>query len=190
MKYSKDLSVSMSKANYWSLLFAIPPAVLFIAVYLLIWGKHDLQTAWQLIGRRWLIFVLILAAAIFLHEFIHALTWMYFGRKPFSAMRFGFNLKALSPYAHCNEPMTAHVYRLGALMPGLLLGIIPALAGLISGNGLLMLFGVLFTVAAGGDMLILWLLRQEPASALVMDHPTHAGCLLIQQDFPENGNIK
>jgi hypothetical protein len=43
-----------------------------------------------------------------------------------------------------------------------------------------MLFGLLFTAAAGGDALVLWRIRQEPAEAWVLDHPTQAGCMIVE----------
>jgi hypothetical protein len=179
-KHSKDLSVSMIKASYLSILFAIPPAVVFFAAFVLLWGRAELHTAWQTIVRQWVFFTFIMLAAILMHELLHGITWMFFGKKRFSAIRFGFNMKALSPYAHCKEPMTAGAYRLGTLMPGLILGILPVFAALISGSGILMLFGLLFTVAAGGDMLVFWLLRKESSNVMVTDHPTNAGCILLE----------
>jgi hypothetical protein len=35
------------------------------------------------------------------------------------------------------------------------------------------------TFCAGGDLLVLLLLRGVPANALVEDHPTRAGCRLV-----------
>jgi hypothetical protein len=64
-------------------------------------------------------------------------------------------------------------------MPGLLLGIAPSIAGVISGSAVLAAFGLLFTIAAGGDFLILWLLRGVHAGALVEDHPERAGCYVL-----------
>lgn len=175
----------MIKAGYLSIFVAIPPAIIFFTAYVLLWGKAELQIAWQIIVRQWLFFTFLILVAILTHELLHGITWMYFGKKRSSAIHFGFNLKALSPYAHCKEPMTARAYRLGTLMPALILGILPALMALVSGSGILMLFGLLFTVAAGGDMLVFWMLRKESSNAMVMDHPTNAGCILLEEEAEE-----
>jgi len=37
-----------------------------------------------------------------------------------------------------------------------------------------------FTVAAGGDAMILWSLRKEDRGALVLDHPSNAGCSIVE----------
>jgi catechol 2,3-dioxygenase-like lactoylglutathione lyase family enzyme len=38
-----------------------------------------------------------------------------------------------------------------------------------------------FTMAAGGDFLIINLIRKEKSSALVQDHPTEAGCYIYRK---------
>ncbi len=58
----------------------------------------------------------------------------------------------------------------------ILLGIIPALVALITGKGWLLIYGTLFTVLAGGDLLVFWLIRKVRSSELVKDHPERCGC--------------
>ncbi|MGB8982049.1 MAG: DUF3267 domain-containing protein, partial [Anaerolineales bacterium] len=62
----------------------------------------------------------------------------------------------------------------------LILGILPYLVSLFTGNGCLFWFGLLNTAAAGGDFLILWLIRKVKSGRLVEDHPTHAGCYVLE----------
>lgn len=125
-----------------------------------------------------LVFTLVLGSI--LHELIHGFSWAYFGHKPLNAIKFGFQWKTLTPYAHCHEPMEVQAYRLGGIMPLLVLGLLPSLIGIGSGNGWLMFFGFLFTMAAGGDLLVLWLIRDVKPGQIVEDHPTQAGCYLIE----------
>ena len=176
----KDLSISMAKANLYSLFFALPAAIILMGVYLLLWGKQGLVDARLMIYKNFPLSVLLLIIGVLLHELLHGLTWTWLGKKPFKAIRYGIHLKLLSPYAHCQEPLNIQVYRWGALMPGLVLGIIPAALGILSGNGAIMSFGLLFTVAAGGDAVILWILRREARDALVLDHPSKAGCCICE----------
>lgn len=176
----KDLSVPMTRANLYSIFFAIPAAVILIAGYLVFWGTGGLTHARFLIYKYFYLSVVILISGILLHELLHGLTWIWFGKKAIHTIYYGINLKVLSPYAHCREPLNIQAYRWGAAMPGLILGIIPALLGIITGNGIIMLFGLLFTVAAGGDAFIIWSLRKESSHELVLDHPKHAGCLIIE----------
>lgn len=83
-------------------------------------------------------------------------------------------------YAHLKEPVAVRIYRIGAVMPGLLLGILPALAGALTGNVPVLLFGMLFVVGAGGDFLVLWLIRGVAPDAQVEDHPSKVGCYVLQ----------
>ena len=180
LEIKRDLSVSMARANVYSLFFAVPAAVILIGAYLLLWGKQGLVDARLIIYKQFSLTLLVLIIGILLHELLHGLTWTWLGKKSFKAIRYGINWKVLSPYAHCSEPLSIQAYRWGALMPGLLLGILPAFLGIVSGNGALMAFGLLFTVAAGGDAMILWRLRKEDRSTMVLDHPRKAGCCIVE----------
>ena len=71
-------------------------------------------------------------------------------------------------------------YRLGGVMPYVILGIVPSLISLISGNSAMLLFGIVFTFAAGGDLTILWLLRKEDRNEIVQDHPDKIGCFILK----------
>lgn len=171
-----DRSVSMAEANLYSLAFALPAAVLLVGGYVGVWGGAALTQGMDLVWDDAFVALLVLVAGVVAHEGIHGVTWQLAGRKPAGTVRYGFQWKTLTPYAHCTEPMGVRAYRLGALMPGLLLGLLPALAGLGTGHSGVMLFGLLFTLAAGGDVLVLWLIRDLPAGARVEDHPSRAGC--------------
>jgi hypothetical protein len=106
--------------------------------------------------------------------------WALFAKKPLSVFKLGFQWKSITPYAHCKEPMDIQPYRVGSFAPGLLLGILPWMASLFTGDILLFLFGLLYTIAAGGDFLILWIIRNVKPGTLVEDHPTNAGCYVFE----------
>jgi len=55
---------------------------------------------------------------------------------------------------------------------------VPLIISLITGNILVFLFGIFFMLAAGGDFLIVSMLRKVDAGLLVQDHPSKIGCLL------------
>ncbi len=183
----KDLSISTAKATLWSVVFGMPLAFLLMYLYTWRWNT-DLNVSIEG-SADFLYFILILAAIIILgsilHELIHGFTWAYFGHKPLSAIKFGFQWKTLTPYAHCHEPMEVQAYRLGGAMPLLVMGILPALIGIFTGNGWIMFFGFLFTIGAGGDVLVLWLIRGVRSGQLVEDHPSRVGCTLIETQTKE-----
>jgi hypothetical protein len=134
-----------------------------------------------LIYRHIIIFLLLVIAGIFVHEYLHKISWAIFGKKPLSTITFGFQLKTLTPYTHCKESMDVVGYRWGALMPGLLLGILPTLIAVFNGDGSILIYGLLFIFTAGGDFLILWLIRNVKNGTQVEDHPSRAGCYVLEK---------
>lgn len=124
----------------------------------------------------------VVAAAVVLgtvaHEFFHGLGWVLAGRKPFGAVQFGFHWKTLTPYAHFTEPISARAYRIGVVLPGILVGLVPATAGYVLPEPALILFGGIFSGAAAGDLLSLLATRRIPGDVLVIDHPSRVGCLV------------
>ncbi len=174
----RDLSVPMWKANLHALVTGLTPAAVLAATYFLLWGGGADGTSGP--GTVYATGFVMVVLGVVAHEAIHCLSWTYFGGKPLSAVKFGFQLKTLTPYAHLEEPVTARAYRIGTALPGLLLGVLPALAGIATGSGWATFFGLFFTFAAGGDALVLWLIRGVDGGALVEDHPTNAGCYVYE----------
>ena len=171
-------TVSMMKANIIAMLAPLPLFLILFYGYRALWGRiypaGFIQNHPLVILAVPLVFVLGIAA----HEFLHAFTWVKLGQKNFNLIKFGIDRKTLSPYAHLKEPVNIRIYRWGVLMPGLILGLIPVFFGFILGISPLFLFGIFFTYAAGGDFLVLWLLRKVPGHLIVEDHPAEVGCLV------------
>lgn len=171
----RDLSISMARANVLVIFIAIPLVILQFGLYEAIHGIPKMEPTWSL--TTLLVFIVL---GIVLHELIHGITWMIAGQKPFSAIKFGFQWKSITPYAHLKEPIEVNAYRLGGFMPGFILGILPYILSILSANGNLFWFSLVHTSAAGGDFLILWLIRNVRGGAQVEDHPTNAGCYVLE----------
>ncbi|MBI5950274.1 MAG: DUF3267 domain-containing protein [Chloroflexi bacterium] len=171
----KDISISMGEASLKAMLLVVPIALVQVMPFF--WLRAPVPPS----NANMTLFGFLLIFGILLHELIHMFAWMLFAKKPLKAFKLGFQWKSLTPYAHCKEPMDIRPYRIGAFAPGLLLGILPWLVSLFTGDILLMAYGFLYTVAASGDLLILWLIRKIKPNTLVEDHPTNAGCYIIEQ---------
>lgn len=176
----RDASLSMGKVNLLAVPLAVGPLLAIPGLFLLLWGwprmAHTAPTLF-----RWEILLPALVAGIVAHELLHAATWIFSGAVPRSSVRFGMHWKTVTPFAHCGVPMPARAYRLAAAVPGVVLGLLPAAYGLAAGNAAWMFYGTFFTIAAAGDAIVLWVLRGTPATALVEDHPTRAGCFVYDQ---------
>ena len=173
----RDRSISIGAATVYMLVLLIPLMVLLVIPYNAIWGLDSFLNG-VVRFLDWESFLLAILIGVPAHELIHGLAWAWFGKIPFREIKFG--LKALTPYAHCKVPIQARAYRIGGLMPLLLLGVLPYAIGLISGNGWFLSFGLIYILAAGGDLLVLWTLRGIHGEAWVMDHPSRAGCYVME----------
>ena len=175
MENRRDLSISIALANVIVMFMSIPVIVLQFVVFIGLHGIDNLKLSGSLI-----LLIAAVLLGVVIHELIHGFGWVIFGRKPFSAIKFGFQWKTLTPYAHLKEPVEVNAYRLGGFLPGFILGILPYVLSLLFGSGDLFWFSLIHTSAAGGDWLILWLIRSVKTGMQVEDHPTNAGCYVLE----------
>jgi hypothetical protein len=116
---------------------------------------------------------------IIAHELLHGLGWAPFTNTGLRSLHFGFASPEMTPYAHCKEPLPAFAYRIGILLPGLALGIAPAIVAIIKGCFSMLCFGIFFTWAASGDFMMWWMIRKLRNNTLVMDDPGKLGCFIL-----------
>jgi len=170
-----DRSISMVWANVLSIGLIIPIFGVPTALLVWIWGTDPIRHAFDLYFQRPVWIILGMVALIVLHELLHGLTWQVFSGVNRADVFYGFKWDALAPYAHLKVPIRMRPYRWGIAMPGLVLGALPTLAGLIFGSGLVFSAGIFMLMGASGDMLVLFLLRKEDPESMVEDHPDRAG---------------
>ena len=189
----KEYILSGRQANFYGLLFVVPVLLVAGVPYILIWYE-PCEKGWdsffsiihrnqaiiqQAIEHKWWLLVLLFAGIV-LHELIHGICMALSARNGWKSVSFGFNLKALAPYAHCKEPLTPCAYRLSLVMPGILLGDVPVLVGWFTGNILFLFFGILFYWAASDDIIVLWMSRNI-TGGMLQDHPDKTGFIHIEE---------
>jgi hypothetical protein len=177
--HAKDLSVSLVEANLYSLAFSLPLLAVLFGIYLALSPREGTANA-HLTAACGVVFLAFLLLGIVVHEVIHGVAWAFFGGLPLKRIRFGLAASTLTPYAHALDPLPAGAYRLGALLPAILLGVVPFAVGTAVGSLVLALYGMAFVFAAGGDLLVLWLIRKVGRNVRVQDHPTRAGCIVLE----------
>lgn len=174
----KDYSLSMERALVELFALAIPILAAQAALWLWMWDLGSLTRgldsvlSLQVGGPLFVVGVLT-------HELVHGVTWKVVGRLRWKDIRFGMQLKTFTPYASPTMPMRARTYRMGVMMPLIVVGLIPFAVGLIFGYSQLAVFGMVFTFVAGGDLAILRAMRSVASSAWVQDHPERAGCYVV-----------
>ena len=171
-KEIEEYTMGLGRVNKIALLLAIPITVVILYPFILIWDYETLKAGKE-IFNEYLLFILI--GGIIMHELLHGLTWGYFASKGLKSIKFGVRWKFLSPYCHCKEPLKVKHYKIGGAMPLIIMGIIPSIIGLIIGHGGVLIFGILFTYAASGDMIALYMLRKLDNDIYVSDHPNKMG---------------
>jgi hypothetical protein len=176
----------MLMANLLVVICAGPLVAALAWAYVACWGGTSLaRGVYGLLEP--VVFLASVVPGILAHELIHALAWSISARRPFRAIRIGIQWRSMTPYAHPTDPMPVGAYRVGAITPAIVLGVVPAGVAIAVGKPLLMAWSLLFVLAAGGDFVVLWLIRRVPLGRLVQDHPTRAGCrvLLAQAEIGE-----
>lgn len=172
-----DLTISAKQLNLIALLVIVPmigiPCVLFMLRWNLLAGSgvSIRVSLWTLVA---------FLIGIVIHELIHGLVWSFFCKDGLHSIHFGFQLKTLTPYCHCAQPLNKGGYIAGTLAPAMVLGLMPVLLSLVFSSVNLMLFGAMNLAAAVGDFAIVLLLAPQ-REVLVVDHPTDPGLVAFSK---------
>ena len=177
----RKVTIDIVKANWFAVVVLIVSAIVLFLPFVLIWsGRKPTDELTGGYPEFWLS-TLLLIAGIVVHELIHGITWACYAKSGWKSISFGVMWKLLTPYCHCNEPMYIRGYIMGAMMPCVVLGIVPAVAALCLGSLPLLTWGIIFIAAAAGDIWMTWLLTKEDPKSLVLDHPSEAGFYIIDE---------
>ena len=158
-----------------TLLVAIISIVLLLFVQG--WGR-DLMADLLLQPGGWIGALLVVAASAILHELLHVLGWYALGRVPWTAVSVVPTWRGLGLAALLNAPVSMSVFRTAALIPAALLGILPLGFALMTGSGLVALWGSFFLFECITDLALLMATRALPSAAQVVSHPTELGCVV------------
>ena len=177
-----EYTIGIVKANMLALLLSIPIFFGYSLVYIFLHGTNGYGISMDSIAMNFSLFLISIVAGIIIHELIHAVSWWWLDDISWNDIHFGFKWAMLTPYVHCPEPIEITNYRWGVAMPGIVLGIVPFILALIVKNGWMFGYGLIFTLAAGGDIIMLWMLRKVPSGSLVQDHPDLMGCKVFNSN--------
>lgn len=174
------LTVSILWANVFSILLLIAVAAIGIALFFL---KNDGIFQKLSIVETVLLFAVFLALIV-VHELIHGIGWSLFTKNGFKDIEFGVMLDSLTPYCTCSQPLGKGQYILGAVLPLVTLGILPMIAGIMTGSFYTLMMGVVMTASAAGDILIILKILRYKSKAkdvVYIDHPTEAGGVIFER---------
>lgn len=173
-------TVPALSANVVAFVMLLPIVVVCVAPFVLLWGWQLLFDGFRDLAAHRALQLLLLLLGVVLHEGLHGLTWAIFARGHLKSIRFGIKWAYLTPFCHCTEPLKRNHYLLGGAMPGLVLGLFPVFLAIALGLGWLLLPGILFIGAAGGDIMVLSRLVRVDRGHWVQDHPSEIGFLVLE----------
>ena len=176
-----DLTTTLIKSNTVAVLVVLPMILIFGLVYFLVnkvtfaefFAGMVLNSIWKTLLYLVGIFLLVV-----IHELIHGVTRAAFAKRGWKSVSFGFVAKFLTPYCACNEPLKKFGYILGALMPTIVLGVIPTIVSIVIGNSFLFLVGAIMILSGSGDVfttLLILKFKTHGKEALYLDHPYLVG---------------
>lgn len=170
-----EYTMSAAKANVYALIFVIPVVLVTLVPFWAIWGAVSK-------GAFSLEMILALVVAVVIHELIHGLYWAKCAKGGFKSIKFGIIWHAITPYCHCKEALKVSDYRVGALLPTIILGFIPTILAWITGNYFLLMFGGLLILGGSGDFLVVWMMRKLKGDEMIKDHPHKVGFYIPEEE--------
>lgn len=171
----QDLTVGPVAGNILAVVVSLPAAALAVFLYFRNGGTLESYSI--------LLFLVLFAAGIGIHEGIHGLFCGIFAPDHFRSVSFGFNVQAMAPYCSCRSPLAKWQYIIMGAMPTVLLGWIPAATAVITRSNLLLTLAVCMILGGGGDFLIIFklLLHRGKGQSLYLDHPTEIGVVCFEK---------
>ena len=173
-----DLTIGIGKANLFAVLLLIPLAVIGYGLYFLVHRSLDFSSS------HFLLMLVAFLVLIVVHELIHGVCWSIFTPHHFKDVEFGVMRSSLTPYCTCLVPLGKKQYIFGAVMPLLVLGILPMITAIIIGNPDLLFLGILMADGGAGDIMIIRRVlgyRSGAKEIVYMDHPTEAGGVVFDR---------
>lgn len=176
------ITMSVLEGNVFGILITVPFIVPFVLLYFALNNEYLIELSLDIVsfGIAYMIFLV----TIVVHELIHGITWSIFAKNGWKSISFGFITEFLTPYCSCNEPMKKKQIIIGALMPTIVLGFIPAIIAAVSGSSILLMLGCLHILGGGGDLLIiskLLMYKNPSADVLFIDHPYELGTAVFEK---------
>jgi hypothetical protein len=121
---------------------------------------------------------LIFSAGFVVHELLHFLSWQAFSGLPIQDFRLGMRWSQFTPVIGCQRPMRPFAFRIGLIMPFLLMGVLPMSFAFYFQNAWLLCSAVIYMAWASADILTFILFWKAPSNSFVEMHRTALGCIV------------
>lgn len=164
---NKIIDIDLPKVAKNGLVLTILTLIGLMIIMILIEGQLSFSfNIWKVLA-----FIIGYLLLIILHELFHLLGFRVFGKVPWKSMVVGVNLKMGIAYATTDKLMTNRAIQKALLLPFWTTGVVPAIVGLATGNGVLIGLAAFLIGGAAGDFAMYKELRKLPDDWLVKDDP-------------------
>ena len=189
------IKVNMDEIQKWSSRLAFSVMFFGLFAYLRLWEISDStailgdihESFFQWLGALLLVtalFALSFVIGSLVHELIHAAFFLPFLPSGMKGLTFGYLKDKMVLYVHLKEPISVTGFRIGVIMPAIILGFFPIIFGLLYGYLSALLFGILLTVAAVGDLLLLVKTRHLHSGYMIKDQPDDIAVIAVEKSKP------
>ena len=179
----EDATVSILKANLMTFVTALPLIVVVILATLALHRGAYQDGLAKAFYERTILHIVLMIVSIPVHEGLHGLGWRFFCKEGWRSIQFGVMWESLTPYAHCREPLKLGRYYIGLLAPVTVLGVVPSILAVVTGDISLLLMGTYNLLLAGGDLTIaLIIARYRGKDVRILDHPDQCGAVAFVKE--------
>lgn len=158
-------------------LLLVPPAVT-LPINILVF-KHSLSPNFFVYA---LVMIVGYILTIPVHEGLHALAAIVFGKISPKNIKFGMVKEQMMFYCHCDGYMEAYRYRAMLLTPFFLTGLFPLIAVTIWGHPLLIVLFSMSISGCAGDIVMYFETFKYNRNQLIEDHPSVPAYYLVYGD--------
>lgn len=155
-------TITVVKLKLVYLCVYILATVFWIGIYIGIWGSHNLVSFRSLLAGALIFFI-----GTPVHEFIHYCCFVAFNGVAKRDITINFDIKNVTAYVVCGVATTSRRYRVSAIAPFVVLGLLPSACGLIFEAPSVEIAGVLGIVSCAGDLVLFALLIRISGTMLV-----------------------
>lgn len=167
----KQELISILKANLMAFVTALP----FVVIGYILWAMLQ-KESFFFHYKSFIPLLFAYVALIFVHEVLHGLAWSIGAKAGWKSIYIGMMWESITPYCHCNEPLSPQKYLIGVLTPVIVLGLGFYILAFVTGNHFILWLSMLNTLAGGGDLAIsISVLKYVEKKGFLLDHPTDCG---------------
>lgn len=154
------ITVNQLKMTYLCSYVIVP--IFWVSIYVKLWGWGGLISY-----RSIFVGVIIFFAGTPVHELIHYCCFVSFNGVDRKRVVINFDIRNVTANVVCSAATTSRRYRVSAILPFIVLGVVPSACGLVFHTPSIGIAGMLAVVSCTGDLVLFALLMRIGSTTLV-----------------------